>query len=268
VSFQATPAIFLFASYAKGFDAGGFNNRALNLATALPYEPETVKTFEAGVKSEWFDRHLRLNVTGFYNDYKNLQTAVSAFSPISGTYVSTRGNAPAAHTEGFELESSAQPIDNLSLGFNVTYLKTRFDDYSALALGTVPAYNYTGKAFSGQPEWQCFASADYAIPVGSAGTIKLGGSVNWQTSYYSDLLNSPQYRIGDKHFVNGFIGFTTADQRWDFTLTGRNIGNEFYFSTLSPVGTPLRAGPYAGTQLVQGPQNAPRTVFFKVAYRY
>jgi iron complex outermembrane receptor protein len=34
------------------------------------------------------------------------------------------------------------------------------------------------------------------------------------------------------------------------------------------VGTPLRAGPYAGTQLVQGPQNAPRTVFFKVAYRY
>jgi len=268
VSFQATPAIFLFASYAKGFDAGGFNNRALNLATALPYEPETVKTFEAGVKSEWFDRHLRLNVTGFYNDYKNLQTAVSAFSPISGTYVSTRGNAPAAHTEGFELESSAQPIDNLSLGFNVTYLKTRFDDYSALALGTVPAYNYTGKEFSGQPQWQCFASADYAIPVGSAGTIKLGGSVNWQTSYYSDLLNSPQYRIGDKHFVNGFIGFTTADQRWDFTLTGRNIGNEFYFSTLSPVGTPLRAGPYAGTQLVQGPQNAPRTVFFKVAYRY
>lgn len=96
----------------------------------------------------------------------------------------------------------------------------------------------------------------------------MGASVNWQTSYYSDLLNSPQYRIGDKHFVNGFIGFTTADRRWDFTLTARNIGNEFTFSTLSPVGTPLRAGRYAGTQLVQGPQNPPRTVFFKVAFHY
>lgn len=268
ISYQATPAIFLFASYSRGFDAGGFNNRALNLATALPYAPETVNTYEGGFKSDWFDRRLRINLTGFYNDYKNLQTSVSAFSPISGTYVSTRGNAPAAHTQGLELETSAQPVDNLSLAFNVTYLKTRFDDYSAPALGTVPAYNYTGNAFSGQPEWQYFASADYGIPIGGVGTIKLGGSVNWQTSYFSDLLNSPQYRIGGKHFVNGFIGFATADRRWDFTLTARNIGNAFYFSTLSPVGTPLRAGPFAGTQLVQGAQNAPRTIFFKVAYRY
>jgi len=268
LSYQVTPAIFLFASFAKGFDAGGFNNRALNLATALPYAPETVSTYEGGVKSEWFDRHLRVNLTGFYNDYKNLQTAVSAFSPISGTYVSTRGNAPAAYTQGFELETSLQPVDNLSLALNVTYLKTRFDDYSAPTLGTVPAYNYTGKAFSGQPEWQYFASADYGIPIGGVGTIKLGSSVNWQTSYFSDLLNSPQYRIGNKHFVNGFIGFTTANRRWDFTLTARNIGNAFYFSTLSPVSTPLRAGPFAGTQLVQGAQNAPRTIFFKVVYQY
>ncbi|WP_100239392.1 TonB-dependent receptor [Sphingobium sp. LB126] len=268
ISYQVTPAIFLFASYSRGFDAGGFNNRALNLATALPYAPETVNTFEGGFKSDWLDSHLRVNLTGFYNDYKNLQTAVSAFSPISGTYVSTRGNAPSAHTQGFELETSAQPVDNLSLALNVTYLKTRFDDYSAPALGTIPAYNYTGKAFSGQPEWQYFASADYGIPIGGVGTIKLGGSINWQTSYFSDLLNSPQYRIGDKHFVNAFIGFTTADRRWDFTLTARNVGNAFYFSALAPVGTPLRAGPFAGTQLVQGAQNAPRTIFFKAAYKY
>ena len=104
--------------------------------------------------------------------------------------------------------------------------------------------------------------------VNGVGTIKLGSSVNWQTSYFSDLLNSPQYRIGNKHFVNGFIGFTTANRRWDFTLTARNIGNAFYFSTLSPVSTPLRAGPFAGTQLVQGAQNAPRTIFFKVVYQY
>jgi len=268
ISFQATPTIFLFANYAKGFDAGGFNNRALNLATALPYDPETVNSFEGGIKSDWFDHRLRINATGFYNDYNNLQTTVSALSPISNAYVSTRGNAPSAHTQGFELETSAQPIDSLSLVFNVTYLKTRFDDYLSPALGPVAAYNYTGKQFIGQPQWQYFASADYTIPLAGFGAIKFGGSVNWQTSYFSDLPNSPQYRIGDKHFVNGFIGFQTEDKRWDFTLTARNIGNEFYFSTLSPVGTPLRAGPYAGTQLVQGPQNPPRTIFFKVGFKY
>ncbi len=268
ISCQATPTIFLFANYAKGFGAGGFNNRALNLATALPYDPETVNAFEIGFKTDWFDRRLRVNATGFYNDYKDLQTAVSAFSPISGTYVSTRGNAPSAHTQGFELETSAEPTNNLSLAFNVTYLTTEYDDYSAPALGTVPAYNYTGKQFPGQPKWQYFASADCSIPIEGLGAIKFGGSVNWQTGYFSDQLNNPQYRIGSKHFVNAFIGFQTADKRWDFTLTARNIGNEFYYSTLTPIGTAIKAGPYAGTLLLQGAQNPPRTIFFKVGFKY
>lgn len=268
ISWQVTPTAFLFASYAKGFDAGGFNNRALNLATALPYEPETVNTYEGGIKTDWFDRRLRINATGFYNDYSNLQTSVSAYSPISGTYVSTRGNAPSAHTDGFELETSAQPITALTLGFNVTYLKTRYDDYSAPAYGTVPAYNYTGKVFATQPEWQYFASASYAVPVGGLGSFTFGGSVNWQTSYFSDTLNSAQYRIPPKHFINGFIGFQTANRHWDFTLTGRNLGNSFYFTSLTPIGAAIKAGPYAGTLLLQGAQNPPRTIFFKVAYKY
>ncbi|WP_174291580.1 TonB-dependent receptor [Sphingomonas bacterium] len=267
LSWQVTPSAFLFASYAKGFDAGGFNNRALTLSTALPYDPETVNTYEGGIKTDWLDRRLRVNLTGFYNDYSNLQTAVTAYSPISATYVSTRGNAPSSHTDGFEVETSAQPVPALSLAFNVTYLKTRYDDYAAPAYGTVPAYSYTGKVFPFQPEWQYFASASYQLPLGRLGKVTLGGSVNWQTSYFSDTLNNPQYRIGDKHFVNGFVSFE-PDAHLTFTLTARNIGNAFYFSSLTPVGAALRAGPYAGTTLVQGPQNPPRTVFFKVAYRY
>lgn len=268
ISYQVTPTIFLFADYAKGFDAGGFNNRALNIQTALPYDPETVNTYEGGFKTDWFDHRLRVNATGFYNDYTNLQTSVSAFSPISGTYVSTRGNAPSAHTAGFELETSAQPTSRLSLTFNVTYLQARYDDYAAPALGTIPAYTYTGKQFPYQLQWQYFASANYAVPIDRLGTITLGGSTNWQTGYYSDQLNTAQYRIGAKHFVNGFIDLETTDKRWNFTLTARNIGNEFYFSSLTPIGAAIKAGPYAGTLLLQGPQNSPRTVFFKVSYRY
>jgi iron complex outermembrane receptor protein len=268
ISYQITPTAFAFFDYAKGFDAGGFNNRALTLATALPYDPETVNTYEAGFKTDWFDHRLRVNATGFYNDYSNLQTAVSAFSPISGTYVSTRGNAPSAHTDGFELETAAQPTGNLALAFNVTYLQTRYDNYSAPSYGTVPAYSYTGKQFTGQPQWQYFASATWSIPVSSYGTIKLGASGNYQTSLFSDTLNSSQYRIAAHGYANAFVDFQTADQHWDFTLTARNIGNSFYFTTLTPVGAGIKAGPYAGTLLLEGAQNPPRTIFFKVSYKY
>ena len=268
LSYQITPTVFFFFDYAKGFDAGGFNNRALNLATALPYDPETVNTYEAGFKTDWFDHRLRINATGFYNDYSNLQTAVSAFSPISGTYVSTRGNAPSAHTDGFELETSAQPTRNLSLAFNVTYLQTRYDDYSAPALGTVPAYSYTGNHFPGQPKLQYFASATWEIPVSGYGTLKVGASGNYETSYYSDALNNAQYRIPAHGFANAFLDFETNDHHWNFTLTARNIANAFYFTTLTPVGSGIKSGAYAGTLLLEGAQNPPRTVFFKVSYRY
>ena len=268
LSYQITPTAFFFADYAKGFDAGGFNNRALTLATALPYSPETVNTYEGGFKTDWFDHRLRINATGFYNDYINLQTAVSAYSPVSGTYVSTRGNAPSAHTAGFELETSAQPTRNLLLAFNVSYLQTRYDNYSAPSYGTVPAYNYTGKQFAGQPQLQYFASVAWSIPVDRYGTLKLGGSGNYETSFFSDTINSPQYRIAAHGFANAFASFETSDQRWNFTLTARNLTNSFYYSTLTPIGAAIKAGPYAGTLLLQGAQNPPRTVFFKVGYTY
>jgi iron complex outermembrane receptor protein len=51
-----------------------------------------VNTIEAGIKTEWLNHDLRVNLTGFHNAYKNLQTAVSAYS-LFRTHVSTRGNA-------------------------------------------------------------------------------------------------------------------------------------------------------------------------------
>jgi iron complex outermembrane receptor protein len=268
VSWQVAPALFVFADYAKGFDAGGFNNRALNIQTALPYDPEQVNTWEGGIKTDWFDHRLRLNLTGFYNDYKNLQTTVAVFSPISGTYVSTRGNAPSAHTDGFELETSQQPTRNLSLVFNVTWLQTRYDDYASPGLGTVPAYNYNGKQFAGEPQWQYFGSATWSIPVPGSGTIKLGASGNYLTSYYSDSLNSAQYQIPGHGFANAFVNFETQDRRWNFTLTARNLANSYWFTSLTAIGAPVKAGPYAGTTLLQGAQNPPRTIFLKAAFSY
>jgi iron complex outermembrane receptor protein len=68
--------------------------------------------------------------------------------------------------------------------------------------------------------------------------------------------------------VNAFIDFETNDHHWDFTLTGRNLANKFYFTTLTPVGSGIKSGAYLGTLLLEGAQNPPRTVFFKVSYRY
>jgi iron complex outermembrane receptor protein len=273
LSYQVTPTIFAFFNFAEGFDAGGFNNRALNIQSALPYDPEDVRSYEGGIKTDWFDHHLRINLTGYYNDYTNLQTQVSVFNPDFGTgaFVNTRGNAKAAHTQGFELEVSGQPTSRLNLGLNVTYLDARYDDYQSPASSTLPAYNYNGVSFAGQPKWQYAGSAVYTVPVPKYGRIKLGVNGNWRSSYASALFNANApayvYPIGATGYLNGFISFETEDGHWSATLTGSNLTNNFSHTALTQVGV-IASGAYAGTVLAQGAQNPPRTVFFKLGYKY
>ena len=83
LTYQVTPDVFTYASISTGFDAGGFNNRASSLATALPYNEENVTLYEAGLKSDWFNHHLRANATLFYNDYQNLQETAAVISPVT-----------------------------------------------------------------------------------------------------------------------------------------------------------------------------------------
>ncbi|MBU1437163.1 MAG: TonB-dependent receptor, partial [Gammaproteobacteria bacterium] len=66
--YQSTDSVMYYGSYTDGFKSGGFDMRAvksLNPSADQPYQPETVDTFELGVKSEWFERRLRLNAAVF-----------------------------------------------------------------------------------------------------------------------------------------------------------------------------------------------------------
>src|SRR6185369_12648530 len=67
--YQWTPDFMTYFRYANGYKAGGFNGRqALN---PDGYGPETANSFEGGIKSEFFDRHLRFNADLFYTVYDN-----------------------------------------------------------------------------------------------------------------------------------------------------------------------------------------------------
>src|SRR5262249_50786091 len=76
LDYKLMPHVMLFASFAKGFKAGGFNARASSIAGIGPYKDEKVTSIEGGIKSDWLDERLRANITAFHNDYKQLQVEV------------------------------------------------------------------------------------------------------------------------------------------------------------------------------------------------
>src|SRR5690606_5376519 len=70
VNYQPTEDILVYGKYSTAFLSGG-------AVGALEFAPETVKSFEGGIKSDWLDRRLRVNVTGWWAHYKHSQAAQS-----------------------------------------------------------------------------------------------------------------------------------------------------------------------------------------------
>jgi len=261
LSYQFTPDIFGYTSIAEGFGAGGFNNRASTLAAALPYDQEKVTTYEIGLKTDWLNHRLRLNGTAFYNDYSGLQQTVAVISPVTNGLVNVRGNVNAAHTDGFELESVAQPIDGLQLNGNVSYLWSRFDSFSdpGVNVNTGKQGNATGNELPFAPRWQLYGAATYIVPVDLHGQVKIGADISYETSYYSDVFNYQQGKIHPQAYTDAFISYAPRNSRWEAILTGQNLADRRAYQSLTWSGSP---------NLWLGPVSPPRTVFFKLAYSY
>jgi iron complex outermembrane receptor protein len=261
VSYQVEPNLFAYASASVGFDAGGFNNRAGTLAAALPYNQETVTTYELGVKSDWFEHRVRVNATLFYNVYTGLQETASVISPVTNAYVSVRSNANRAHTDGFELETSYAPIGGLLLGANASYLDTRFDSFpnagTAVVGGKTVLLSETGNQLPFSPHWQLHASAVYKLPIDAYGDIRLGGDATYQTTYFSDVFNYRQARVPDQAFLDAFLSYAPRGTGLTFTLSAKNLTDRRSYQSITWGGTP---------NLWEGPVSPPRTILFKVAY--
>jgi iron complex outermembrane recepter protein len=261
LSYQFTPGIFGYGSIAEGFDAGGFNNRASSLPTALPYDQENVTTYEVGLKTDWLDHRLRLNGTLFYNNYTGLQETAAVISPVTGGLVSVRSNVNSAHTDGFELESVAQPVDGLTLTGNASYLWSQFDSFPnpGTSVNTGKAVSATGNQLPFAPRWQLYGASNYEIPLDIPGQITVGSDISYQTSYFSDVFNYGQAEIHPQAFVDAFASYQLPNRHWTAIITGNNLTNRVSYQSLTWAGTP---------NLWEGPVNPPRTVFFKLAYTY
>ena len=254
LQYRFAEGLFVYASVSKGFRAGGFNNRAISLATALPYNEESVTTYETGIKSDWWDKRLRANLTLFYNDYKNLQQTATVISPVNDTPVSVRTNAGSAHTEGAEFETVVEPIEGLQWTNNISYLDTRY--VSFLNAGG-EGVNATGNQLPFSPRWTFYSQGNYTLPLPVPGSTRIGVDTSYQTSYFSDVLNRPQNVIGTQLYFDTFVSYAAPDGHWTVTLTGHNLADRRYFQSLS----------YAGSKNSwEGPVSPPRTVFLKISY--
>ncbi|BCW89210.1 Vitamin B12 transporter BtuB [Alphaproteobacteria bacterium SO-S41] len=253
IQYQWTDDLLQYVTYSQGFKSGGFDNRAtrLDLAT-LAFEPETVSTYETGLKGEFFDHALRANLAVFYNDYTDLQ--VSFFDPV---YVgSRRGNAGQAHTYGVELETDARLSDNFSLQFAAGYLYAIYDEYKGAGGAGIDA---DGNRLVNSPRFNLSGGFTYDVSLGEQGSLRFGANAVWQTKTFTSALPAAggQNEIPPQAFVNAVIAWTAPDEHWTISLSAKNL-----FDSEKPVSSTYT--PSTGVYYLNFPD--PRTVLVSVKY--
>src|SRR5205085_10017756 len=103
--FDVSNTIMAYVNWQKGFKSGGFTANTCGNG----FNPETIEGPEIGIKSELFDHRLRINLSGYYYDYKNLQV-----EQVVGVGQFSVKNAAAAVLKGVELAAQGRITSRLS----------------------------------------------------------------------------------------------------------------------------------------------------------
>ncbi len=229
LDYQFTPDILAYASYATGFTAGGINGRPFNTTTDIfPYGPETVKSYEAGLKTELFDHHLRLNGDIFQEDYTNIQVTQLG-SQCGCNHTNTvffTANGGNARIRGFELEAEAHPIGGLVLNGSIGYNKFQ---YTSILKGVSLSLS-SPQLFT--PDWTINFGGQYNIDLGHLGVLTPRLDVTWQSTIHftateldDPLANQPSYGL-----VNARLTWRPADGKWMLSGAVTNLGDKLYYS--------------------------------------
>ncbi len=254
VDYQATSDVLVYASASRGFKSGGFNGRLTN--RAQPFEPETLWSYEAGMKSTFAERRVLLNTAVFYSDYEDFQLSRFTADPVSGTFVSVFDNAGKAVIWGVEAEMQARVTENFSIDANAGYLDSQYSDL----LGDFDIDVSDQRSLVNAPKWTGRAGFTYDHQLGSMGELSIGSAVSYRSKTHLTVSSSEVLAQEGFALLEASIRFTSADERWTVLISGQNLTDEEYREH----GFDLSAAP--GVQL--GYYGAPRTVSANVRFNF
>jgi iron complex outermembrane recepter protein len=245
LDYKLDPQTLVYVSTSRGYRAGGFNIGATSPTAFAPYNPETVKNYELGLKKDWlFDPiALRTNAAIYYQDYSNIQRIAQDTS--AGNVTATRlFNATQANIKGAEFELTAQLMKGLELGLSYAYV---LPEYSKAFFTPAPdgtQQNIALNAFSLVSKNTFTANIAYTLPTpASVGDFVVSADYSYQSRYYyDDVAQGPLYGPLDAQSAPGY-GLANARLDWnhvmgstfdvDFRVT--NLTNKEYYNYGVPI---------------------------------
>jgi iron complex outermembrane receptor protein len=263
LSWKPIDELLTYASYSRGYKAGGYNLDRSDLsanvfstptsasASRLRFDPETVNAYEIGFKYK--TRQFSLNVAGFRQEFANFQLNTfngtnyvvqnigSCSNSLNGadrdnsstTGVCTAKVKYGVLSQGVEIEAGIYPARNFAVNLGYTLADTHYKNnlvgsQSGEALDAA-LFLLPGRQLSNAPRNVVTVSTSWSPEIGSSGLSAL---------FYADGRLTSDYNTGSDLFVekaqdgfflmNARVGLHKDDQKWSIELWSQNLLNTKY----------------------------------------
>lgn len=248
IDYQVSDEVFVYGLASKGFKSGGFQGsppREIN--AAVPFRPETAWLYEAGVKTDLFDRRARINLAAFYTDYQDLQVfqllvpEEFAGDEVQPSFLVAQ-NAADARVRGIELEVTLLPLPGLTISGSYAYLDATFTDFFAPTGFVLPtdadSADRTGKRLRNSPKHTGTLLVQFEQLL--SGGSRLNYQLDWryQARSFQDPNNQLAGSIPSYDLLDGRVSLMSADGQWEFSVFVENLLGEDYFVHGFPGGVP------------------------------
>lgn len=249
--------LFYF-TYSEAFKSGailsGFGTNVV--------DPEEIENYEFGVKTEFFDNRVRLNLAGFYYEAKGLQFDATIPLP-NGTFAQRFENAASQEGKGIEAELVWLITDDLRLLGSGSWLDAAFEEFSssdpAAQLGVINVQDLSGNRPRQSPKWTGFLRGEYDLQLANGATVTFGAQTSYRSEQFFTEFNRKNLSQDAYGIIDANVTYTSPSGQILVNVWGKNLSDEF-----------VRSGMFAsgGGRVITEALLPPRTGGISVEYKF
>ncbi len=241
LDYQWSPALMTYVEWSTGFKGGGITPRPYYPEQVVSFRPETLKAYEAGLKSQWLDNRIRANAAVFYEYYYGYQASANLaqfcvdasgkplpppFNNPCGEYI----NAADAHAKGVETEFELRPIDGLMIDASFSYLDFKF------TRSLLPAVIPIGSTVPDVGKVKASLGLQYLMSLNRYGSLTPRLDASFTPRSCGNLACDPNVENESYTLVNGRLTYWSPEKKWSVALQVTNLTDKLYYITKSFTG--------------------------------
>jgi len=204
-----------YAHLTQGFKSGGWSARTNNPEEFVVFDPETVDTYEAGLRTTILKGRARLNYVVFYSDYQDF------FSTATGQ----DGNFIVATNDmeiyGFEFDGTGRLTETIDVFASLGWQKGKYKEFDP-TIGDEPQR---------LPRWTVKVGGTWTKTLADGnGAIRSSLDFNFIDDYFTNLQNTPEGATGKIYLWNAQVAYVFGKYDHEVFISCKNCLDEEYIA--------------------------------------